>query len=188
MDIAMLDRAVKTTHPVVAGISKDQLSGDTPCTEWTVRDLLNHLIGSYEAVASGAAGEVLDPNATDYTATDHVAAFEAAAERARDALSAPGALEKKFAMPWGETPGQAVLGLTIADTAVHGWDLARATNQGIAIEDDVAETVYGMTTSMMEPRGKFPRGTSFAPPVEIPDDAPIQDKMLAYLGREPVGG
>lgn len=185
MDVEMFDRAVKTTHGVVAGISKDQLDSGTPCPEWDVRELLNHLIGSFQAVASGAAGEVLDPMATDYTADDHVAAYEAATARARDALSAPGALEKTFAMPWGDTPGQMLLGLMIADTVVHGWDLARATGQEIAIDDDVAEAVHGMTTGMMEPHGKFPRGTSFGPPVDVPDDAPIQDKMLAYMGRQP---
>ncbi|HEX2059075.1 MAG TPA: TIGR03086 family metal-binding protein, partial [Actinomycetota bacterium] len=159
MDVEMFDRAVKTTHGAVAGISRDQLDGDTPCTDWSVRDLLNHLIGSYEAVATGAAGEVLDPMATDYTAGDYVAAYEAASRRAREAFALPGALEKTFAMPWGEIPGQIVLGLMIADAAVHGWDLARATNQEYAPDDDVAEAIYEMTTGMMEPRGKFPRGT-----------------------------
>jgi uncharacterized protein (TIGR03086 family) len=78
-----------------------------------------------------------------------------------------------------------LIGLMIAETTVHGSDLARATGQEIAIDDDIAEAVYRSTTGMMEPHGKFPRGTSFAPPVEVSDDAPIQDKMLAYLGRQP---
>jgi uncharacterized protein (TIGR03086 family) len=184
MDVAMFDRAVQTTGAVVAGMTPEQLDGATPCPEWSVRDLLNHLIGQYEAVATGAAGEVLTGEA-DYTAEDHVAAYYAASVRARDAVAAAGALEKKFAMPWGETPGQMVLGLAIADTAVHGCDLAKATGQDIAIDDDVAEAVYGMTTGMLQPGGKFPRGDSFADPVEVPDDAPIQHKMLAYLGRHP---
>ncbi|HEX2196482.1 MAG TPA: TIGR03086 family metal-binding protein, partial [Actinomycetota bacterium] len=150
-----------------------------------VRDLLNHVIGTFEAIAAGAGGEVLDGTSTDYTADDHVAAYEAATARALEALSAPGALEKTFPMPWGESPGRTVLGMTLADTAVHGWDLARATGQDYAVDDDVAEAVYGMTTGMMEPRGKFPRGTSFGPPVEVPAGASIQDKMVAYLGRRP---
>lgn len=184
MDAAMFDRAAKTTGAVVAGVSKDQLDDATPCTGWSVRDLLNHLIGQYEAVASGAAGEKLTES-TDYTAGDHVAAYEEAATRAREAFEAPGAAEKTFAMPWGDSPGQMVLGLAIGDAAVHGCDLAQATGQTISIDDDVAEAVYGMTTGMMEPKGKFPRGEWFAPPVDVPDDAPIRDKMLAYLGRQP---
>ena len=184
MDVGMFDRAVEKTRPVVAGISRDQLDGDTPCTEWSVRDLLNHLIGQYESVGTGAAGET-PTGERDYTSSDHVAAFDGARARARAAFAAPGAMEKTFKMPWGDTPGQALLGLVIADTVVHGIDLARATGQQIATPDDVAEAVYGMTSGMMEPKGKFPRAGSFAPPIEVPEDAPIQDKMLAYLGREP---
>ena len=184
MDTAMFDRTVKTTHGIVAGISRDQLEAATPCPEWTVRDLLNHMIGSYEAVASGGAGEPLDPSGIDYTAEDYVAAFESATSKAGAAFSAPGALEKPFAMPWGETQGEALLGLVVTETVVHGWDLAQATSQEIPV-DDVAEWIYQMSTGMMEPQGNFPRGTNFGPPVDVPDDAPVQDKMLAYFGRQP---
>lgn len=185
MDVAMLDRAMKTTYGVVTGITRDEFGSETPCPEWNVRDLLNHVIATFEAIAAGAEGQVLDRTATDYTADDHVAAYEAATARALEALSAPGAMGKTFAMPWGESPGQMVLGMTIADTAVHGWDLARATGQEYTADDDVAEAVYGMTKGMMEPQGMFPRGTSFGPPVEVPPDASIQDKMVTYLGRRP---
>lgn len=184
MDLEMFDRAVQATGGVVTAISTDQLDRATRCTEWSVRDLLNHLIGQYEMVAAGAGGEAMAEE-RDYTSEDHVAAYYAASVRARDAFAAPGALEKKFAMPWGETPGEMLLGLVIADTAVHGSDLAHATDHDLAIADDVAEAVYGMTTGMLEPKGNFPRGPHFAPPVEVPDDAPIQDEMLAYLGRQP---
>lgn len=178
MDVAMFDRVVQATGGVVTDISPEQFEGATPCAEWDVRDLLNHLIGQYDMVAGR-------PPEDDYTSEDHVAAYYAASVRARDAFAAPGAMERNFAMPWGETPGAALLGLVIADTVVHGWDLARATGQDVAISDDAAQAIYEMTSGMMEPNGSFPRGTSFAPPVEVPADAPVRDKMLAYLGRRP---
>ena len=175
MDVAMLERAVDSTRKVVAGTSEEQMDGPTPCPDWNVRELIDHLIGWFEAVGGSAPGE----------ASDHVARYDASARNMIDAFSAPGALEKTFEMPWGDTPGEMLLGLMVADTAVHGIDLARATGQEATVEPDVAEAVYGMTSSMMEPNGKFPRGDSFAPPVEVPADAPVQDKMLAYLGRQP---
>lgn len=184
MDVAMFDRAVQATGGVVTGISREQLDVPTPCTEWSVCDLLNHLIWQYEGIAAAAAGEAL-PEDQDYTAEDHVAAYYAASVRTRDAFSAPGALEKKFEMPWGETPGQMLLGLAIADTAVHGCDLAKATGHELQLDDDIAEAVHGMTTGMLQPRGSFPREGSFADEIEVPDDAPMRDKMLAYLGRRP---
>lgn len=185
MDVAMFDRTVQATGGVVAEITPEQFEGATPCTDWNVRDLLNHLIWQYETVAAAGSGGTPPAPDTDYTAEDHVAAYYSSSVKARDAFAAPGAMEKKFAMPWGETPGQALLGLVIADTVVHGWDLARATGHDLAIADETAEAVYGMTSGMMEPNGNFPRGSAFAPPVEVPPDAPIQDKMLAYLGRRP---
>lgn len=184
MDVAMFDRALERTEEVIAGIPKEQLEGGTPCADWSVRDLLNHLIGQYEMVAAAGTGGA-PPRDEDYTSGDYVAAYRSASAQAREAFATPGAMEKKFAMPWGETPGQALLGLVLADTMVHGWDLAQGTGQEIAIPDEVAGAVYEMTSGMMEPIGSFPRGTSFAPPVEVPNDAPARDKMLAYLGRQP---
>jgi uncharacterized protein (TIGR03086 family) len=175
MDVAMLERAVEDTRKIVAGTSEDQMDAPTPCTEWSVRDLLDHMIGGNEAVGGAA----------DLPASDHVARYDASARKMIDAFSAPGALEKTFEMPWGDTPGPVLLGLMIADTVVHGTDLARATGQDVSVDPELAEAVYGMTSEMMEPNGSFPRGTAFAPPVEVPADAPVQDKMLAYLGRRP---
>ncbi|MEA2452775.1 MAG: hypothetical protein QOG04_1485 [Actinomycetota bacterium] len=97
----------------------------------------------------------------------------------------PGAIEKTFPMSWGDSPGSVVLGLALSDAVVHGWDLATATHQDYEIDEDVAQACYGMVTSMMEPKGDFPRGDSFAEPVEVPDDAPTADKLIAYLGRKP---
>jgi uncharacterized protein (TIGR03086 family) len=185
MDVAMLERAVEATEVVVAGTSREDFDASTPCTEWNVRDLLNHLIGSYESIASAVGQGAANSAVTDFTATDHVAAYRGAAAKAIKALTAPGALEQTFEMPWGATPGEVLLGLTIADTVVHGWDLAKATAQDVPHAPGLAEAVYGMTTSMMEPKGPFPRGSAFAEPVAVPDDAPIEHKMVAYLGRQP---
>ncbi|MDQ4025348.1 MAG: TIGR03086 family metal-binding protein [Actinomycetota bacterium] len=185
MDVEMLERAAQATGKIVAGISPEQMDAPTPCTEWSVRDLLNHLIASYETIGGTMGAGIANAASTDFTATDHVAAYQGAAAKAIKALAAPGALERKFEMPWGETPGNVLLGLTIADTVVHGWDLAKGTGQDATVDSELAEAVYRTTSSMMEPQGSFPRGSAFADPVEVPDEAPIGDKMLAYLGRRP---
>lgn len=185
MDVAMFERAVEATGRIVAGTSKEDMESSTPCTEWNVRDVLNHLIGGYESVAAAAGAEVQSSAATDYTAGDHVAAYEGATSKAVAAFAAPGALEKTYKMGWGDTPGEVLLGLMLADTVVHGWDLAKGTGQDTGIAPELAEAIYGVTSSMLQPQGSFPRGPAFAEPVEVPDDAPIQDKMLAYLGRQP---
>jgi uncharacterized protein (TIGR03086 family) len=186
MDVDMYERALKRTGEVVAGTRPDQLKDPTPCTDWTVRELLNHLIGGCVSWAQGAAGKVEDPSASiDRVGDDHVASYERAARDVIEAFRSPGAMERNFTMPWGESPGSMNLGVAIADATVHGWDLAQATGQDITIDDDVAEAAYQMTSNMMEPKGSFPRGDAFAEPIEVADDAPPRVRMLAYLGRRP---
>jgi uncharacterized protein (TIGR03086 family) len=186
MDAGTYERAIKHTGAVVAGTTRDQLDNATPCTEWSVRDVLNHLIGGFDSFAAGARG-VSRPmdDGTDYCADDHVAEFDRASGEALEGFGQPGALEKEFAMPWGNSPGAAALGLALADAVVHGWDIAKGTGQTIEIEEDIAAELYGMTSSMMEPNGSYPRGDSFKSPVEVPEDASAADKLLAYLGRRP---
>lgn len=185
MDVAMYERALANTRKVVAGVGRDQLGLPTPCTEWDVRELLNHLVGGMEILARGAEGAPPEVPEMDYTARDHVAAYDSLAARVVEAFSAPGLLERTLDLPWGESPASAALGLGIADATVHGWDLARATGQEAPFDDDIVEAVYGMTTSMLAPKGSFPRRGMFAEPVDVSDGAPMHDRLLAYLGRRP---
>lgn len=186
MDADMYERAVRRTGDVVANTKAEQFGDSTPCGDWDVRTLLNHIVAGCVTFAAGGSGEQVSmSDGTDRLGDDHVAAYEKASADAVAAFSAPGAIDKNFTLPWGDTPGQMALGLALADAAVHGWDLARATGQPADIDDDIAEAVYGMTSSMMEPLGDYPRGESFGEAVEVPDDAPIADKAVAYMGRQP---
>lgn len=186
MDAGMYERALKRTGEVVANTTPGQLGDSTPCGDWDVRTLLNHIVAGCVTFAAGGSGEKVSmSDGTDHLGDDHVAAYEKASADAAAAFNAPGAIDKNFTLPWGDTPGQMALGLAVADAAVHGWDLAKATGQPADIDDDIAEAVYGMTSSMMKPLGDYPRGESFGEPVDVPDDAPIADKALAYLGRQP---
>jgi uncharacterized protein (TIGR03086 family) len=185
MDVEMLDTAMENTGKIVANIKSTQLEDSTPCPKWNVRDLLNHLVANGSMMAEAAHGAKVESPADDYIGDDHVAAWEKAAGDLGSAFREPGVMDKTFALPWGETPASMVLGLAIADTIIHGWDLAKATDQEPIMDEDIAEAVYGMTTSMMQPLGEFPREGSFEAPVEVADDAPYSDKALAYLGRQP---
>jgi uncharacterized protein (TIGR03086 family) len=186
MDAEMYARAVERTRPVVAGIKRDQLSDPTPCSDWDVRTLFNHLIGGFVTFGSAAEGRAVDlASPDDHAAGDLVEVYDQTSSEARAAFAAPGALEREFTLTSGKTPGSVVLGLALADAVVHGWDLARATGQEIVIDDDIGEALYGMTSSMMQPNGSYPRGDSFADPVEVGPDATSGEKLLAYLGRTP---
>jgi uncharacterized protein (TIGR03086 family) len=184
MDVSMYEQALAATGRVVAGTDREQFNDPTPCTDWDVRTLLNHIIGGCATFAAGATGERRAMDASDYTRGDYVAAYQEVSGAALQAFASPGALERPFTLPTGDTPGSVALGLAVADAVVHGWDLATATSQEYAIEDAAAESIYGMTSGMMAPLGSYPRGSAFADPVGAAEDASPATRMLAYLGRK----
>ena len=184
MDVAMYNRALETTTSLARGLTSEQLAAQTPCTEWTVRDVLNHLTENSTGAVGSLSGQQ-NVSAPELGGDDPAAAFERIGREVGAVLAEPGALEKTYDMPWGETPGQMLLALILADTVIHGWDIAAATGQPYEVDDDIAQTVYGMTTSMLEPNGQMPRGGNFAPPVEVADGAPLMDRVVAYMGRDP---
>ena len=188
MDVGMYERAVENAAKVVHNTRPDQLDDPTPCTDWKVKDLLNHLVGGCEAIVTGYEGGTMrDFNEGDRLGDDYIGAFDRASKATVEVWKQPDSSDKVFKAPWGDTPGMVLFNLALADAIVHGWDLAQATGQEIEIEEEAAEAVYQSTTTMMEPKGPFPRMTAFAEPVEVPDDAPARDRAIAYLGRNPAG-
>lgn len=153
----------------------DQLDGKTPCDDWTVRNLLDHLIDTQEYFAATARGEdatLPDPSPPPRIGNDPVGAFDEIRKEALRAHQQPGVLKKTG-------PG---LGIAFTDLLVHGWDLAHATGQDATIPDDLAAAAFQMVDGRMPPDK---RGDAFKPEVEVVGDAPAQDKLLAYTGRTP---
>ncbi len=184
--VEMYGRALDRTEGIVEGTRREQFGDATPCDDWKVERLLDHMIGGCLMFAAAGSGEKDDAlNESGNVGDDHVKAFRQAAEGALAAFKAPGAMERTFTLPVGETPAQVAVGLALADAVVHGWDLAQATGQDLAVDEDIAEAIYGFTAGMMEPKGQWPRRTAFKDAVEIDDGAPARDRMLAYLGRNP---
>jgi uncharacterized protein (TIGR03086 family) len=182
--LEMYERALQRTAKIVAGTRVDQFGDPTPCDDWDVKKLLDHIIGGCLMFASGADGRRDDAiDGRHVRDGNHVDLYRHASRAALESFRAPGALERSFKLPWGDTPGSAALGLALTDAAVHGWDLAKATGQDAQIDDDIAEALYSMTTSMMAPKGRYPRGEAFQDPVEVSDGAPSAERLLAYLGR-----
>lgn len=182
----MYERAVENAAEVVHNTKPDQLRDPTPCTEWDVRALLNHIVGGCEAIVVGASGKEMPSfDEGDHLGDDYIGAFDRASKATLEVWRDPESFNKTFKSPWGETHGSILFGLALADAVVHGWDLAQATGQEIKIEEETAEAIYTMTSTMLEPKGSFPRGDTFADPVDMPDDARARDRALAYLGRDP---
>jgi uncharacterized protein (TIGR03086 family) len=176
------DAAAQTVGNVRAG----QFGDPTPCTEWDVRTLLNHLIlwTSYSAERR-AHGESVSEElmAKDFAAEpDFAAAYRAQLDRALAAWSDPAAWERDLNIMGSATPAADVAALLIVELVLHGWDLAAATGQDYGLGDKAAAAALAAVEANAE---LFRQYKGFAEPVPVPDGAPALDRVLALSGRDP---
>ena len=187
--VELFEKATNRVSEVVSGIKQDQISASTPCSEWDIRALLGHLIGGAENFAKVLSGTDPTLNSTsssqsaDADAASLSKAYKSAVAGALQAAKAPGALEKKVATPIGEMAGGEFLAANFMDHMVHGWDLAKATGQDTKLDPQLAEACYQMFVPGMADMGR--EHGVFGAVVLVPDSASTQDKLLAYMGRQP---
>lgn len=174
------------TAGLMQGVSADQMDAQTPCSEWDVRALCNHMIGGNQMMAGALAGADIPGPGTDLgdlAGDDPAGAFRAASDAMVQAASAEGALEQTYQMPFGEVPGAAVLSLAIADTVTHAWDLAQATGQGFEPADELVATADGVWQQFVSP--EFRAAGAFAEAQEVGEAASALDRLIAFTGRTP---
>ena len=185
--IDQLERAQAWTGAIVAGVHKEDLHEPTPCSDWDVSMLLDHLIADIDTFNRVASGEPLDlvtsikPEENAGLATpDGAAVFERVTARARELWSAPGALEQTYRTSRSELPGAGLFNIFLIELLVHGWDIAKATGQPVEMPADLAEGALAFTTKMMKDKRM-----GFEQPVPAPEDASATDRLVAWLGRTP---
>jgi uncharacterized protein (TIGR03086 family) len=187
--LAMMNRVLDETQRVVDNIEPSQLDDPTPCAEWTVRDVLNHITGGADMFAIAARdGRVPDDKlgqllAGDNLGDDYKASFRAAASRATAAFAPEDVLGKVITLPFGEMPAGVALEIAIFDVTTHAWDLAKATGQSTALDPEVLGTALELAQGMLS--DEYRAMGLFGPPVDIPADAPPQDRLAAFAGRAP---
>jgi uncharacterized protein (TIGR03086 family) len=156
---------------VAAQIGDDDWTKSTPCDGWTVRELVDHAM-FWQGRGGGVFGADVGPDA-DWSALKPALAA---------ALADPANLEG-VAEQLGGTPKQAVAGLITADLLVHSWDLARSIGADTTLpEAAVASTLMGLQRM---PEQMLRSERMFGPAVEVADDASAQDKLIAFVGRQP---
>jgi uncharacterized protein (TIGR03086 family) len=175
--MAEFDRRVRAVRP-------EQWHNPTPCTEWDVRALVNHLVAEQlwaPLLLDGATVEdVGDRFDGDQLGADPVAAWASAAAAAREAFAAPGALRRFVELSYGRRPAEGYCQEMTLDLTVHAWDLAR----GIQADERLDGELVSDVLAFIEPQVEQLAGTGmFAPPVAVGDDADSQTRLLALLGR-----
>jgi uncharacterized protein (TIGR03086 family) len=174
----------------LTAIGPDQWELPTPCNPWTVRGLVEHLVRGERMTVLLLAGTSRDDTLAAMAEplptipADLVAAFDARADEAADAFAELGALERTCHHPVGDIPGSQLLGFRIGDLALHAWDLARAIKADETLRPEVVEAVW----EALAPMAPFIGETGFfgdGPSGSVPDDAPLQVRVLDVSGRRP---
>jgi uncharacterized protein (TIGR03086 family) len=164
---------------VAQGITSEQLSWPTPCSDWTVQDILDHLVfgTGYLAAALGAEPDEVPSGAT-------AAQFEAGVALCLGRMADPANLAVRSSSPLGfEWSGLEATAGTFMDVLVHTWDLAEATGQDTTLDPVLVEACTSMFLPDMPVAGRAAGIIGSA--VEVGADAPPQDRLLGALGRRP---
>jgi len=180
-----LKAGIDQAEVVFGQIRPDQYSSPTPCPDWNVEQVMNHMVGALVMFRDVATQGSADPSSypSDLIGDDAARSLRQAGDAAVAGWGVPGKLEGPANMPWGEMPAAFALQLPAMDMLVHSWDLVRATGLQVDFNPElVADNYEFVTTSMADP---VMRGDDFAPPVDIEDDAPELSKVVAFLGRKP---
>jgi len=152
---------------LLAEVRPERFDDPTPCAEWTVRDLVDHVVEAPANFATMMRGEEVDWSSTPRH-DDWLAAYRRGADELRSQL--PSA---------GEVPPMA--GFQAAEFAVHSWDLARALGRGTSDLDPwVAECGFEAMRGALTPER---RGSAFGPEQQAPADADIYERIAAFSGR-----
>lgn len=183
-------RAVLATVEVVRQVQPADLDRPTPCTGWTLRDLLTHMSVQHRGFAAAADGRGADPDvwAAPAPLDDPVGEYLAAVPVVLDAFAADGVPRRRFALPEISPtitfPGTVAIGFHFIDYVVHGWDVARSLGLDYALDQDLLDAALPVALAVPDGAPRRAPGAAFQPALPAPDGGPL-DRILTVLGRSP---
>jgi uncharacterized protein (TIGR03086 family) len=183
--IDLLADVLGKTGAVVAGVAPGQGDSPTPCPDYDVATLTNHIVGWVQVFAAGAAGGRYEGDPLTYEAgADPGGEFRAAAELMVAGWREHGFDRKVILSSPDGMDARMAFNMTVMEYLTHGWDLAVATGQPLPYSDDEAAAALPLAEATLpdQYRGE---GMGFGERVAVPDDAPALDRFIGFMGRDP---
>jgi uncharacterized protein (TIGR03086 family) len=178
--LELLQRAIDQLAGLIASVRPEQTSLRTPCSDWDLRQLVNHVVFDLSTFEAGLRGTERGAPDADLIDDDWPVAYRAAADGLMHAWQSRGT-EGTLHTQMGDLPLTWALGQHVADLAVHGWDVARAVDRPIdQLDTEVGEAALAFLRSSLKPEY---RGQAFGPEVTVPDSAPVYERLAAFSGR-----
>jgi uncharacterized protein (TIGR03086 family) len=181
---AQLHRARSEFERRLTDVRAEHWMLPTPCSQWTVRKLLAHVIGGdyayIDLLHGSSADQVRSLLANFDIGDDPLEQFQRSAAAVITAFGEPGALQRTVAHPIGNLPGSQLLSMRVTEWTIHSWDLARALDNDDSLDVELVKLIY----TRMAPRADSLASTGyFQPYTGLSDTAPLQDILLDLLGR-----
>lgn len=186
----LLPTAERVAH-VVAAIADDDLGRPTPCPDYTVADLLDHVNGlslAFELAATKANGDDVSGPAGDGSRLpdDWRRRIPEAVQAMAVAWQAPESWTGMTQAGGVDLPGEVAGLVALDELLIHGWDLARATGQPYDADEANLSTVHAFLTPDADaPAGEGGPDGLFGPPVPVPVEAPLLERAVGLAGRDP---
>lgn len=175
----------------VAAVRPSEWSNRSPCEDWTARDVVSYIIDMHRAMLSPLARGLSPAPSVE---NDPLGALRSARADVETVLDDTALARTECETPAGRVRAEQHVDQVVSeDMVLHGWDLARATGQDAAMDPDDVERIWSVATALpdelqekMRTPGAFGPGVQvYGPVVKVPDDAPLQDRLLGLLGRDP---
>jgi uncharacterized protein (TIGR03086 family) len=186
-----LDPAARRMTELIRGVPDDALGGATPCPDYALGDLVEHVGGLTVAFTDAARKDMGETTAHapsgDVSRLTHD--WRERIPRDLTAMAAawrdPGAWSGRTRAGGIEIPGEVAGLVALDELVIHGWDVARASGQPYEVDPPTLEAVHGFVAQFSAPGQEAARAGLFGPVVHVPDGAPLLDRVVGLAGRDP---
>lgn len=183
--LTLLERSFDATEELLGGVDEQRWTSASPCEDMDAHTLVEHLVGGLVQFAAVGAGTPVADISFERTfpVGGEAHEYDAAGDRMLSVWSESGVAGRTYSMPWGDTPGSALLGFMLIEQVTHGWDIAKAIGREPPYDTELVEATLDLAREYDDEMIRVPG--MFAPAVTIDDDAPAIDRLAAFLGRHP---
>lgn len=186
-DVELLRSILGKTADLVDGVKPEDWDRSTPCSEYTVKALVGHMVGWSSSFEAAANGRTPTGDPSTYEVSDNSPAeFRAAVESIVSGWRANGTDRQVSLIGTSGMPGQMVFDMTLMEHLAHGWDLATGSGQPIPYTEDEAQAVLDRAKQGPMANDAY-RGPDkpFGHIVDVPESAPAITRFAGFMGRQP---
>ncbi|WP_018683323.1 TIGR03086 family metal-binding protein [Actinokineospora enzanensis] len=175
---ALHRRAVEATGKLVDGLTDAQLDLPTPCSKWTVREVVGHMVDNHTRLIAALGGTAPE------TADDVRVGYRRATDATQAAFADGAALSATYELAGKSRTGGEVLGIMFGDVLVHGWDLGRSIGVEVRFEEELAEQMVQTLEAFPNTPDVWGPDAAFAGRLPVAEGSSAHDRLLAITGRQ----